>query len=228
MNKVSQILAGLNGVSFVGLDIETVVPLKGGRANEMKGRVTKRVTGTVLVAQNRGTNTYQNMVRKAIVGEMMAAFTEKLNRAAEARELVSDILPAEAYAEFAAKLEEQLAETDEDRADAAAERFTAQARKWGERIPNTPIIQHIPKGETTPRYYLDTIWLRAGAPEFFLDGQHIDEADIVGYEKPVAREGDNIQGGLKAEHQITVRSLSLDSIRGMRAGGEVYTGAFTY
>lgn len=225
--NIATILSALRGVSFIGLDQETIVPLKGGRKNPMQGRVTKRVTGsTVLIAQNKNTNTYQNMVRNAIVGELLTEFKDKLSKAAEAQTLLSNVLTLAEQNDLAAKIEAHLSDTDADRREEAEERFTVSPRKWGERIPNTPFIQHTKDGAT--KHYLDTIFLRAGTSEFFLDGNPIAEADIVGYEKPVAKESPNVQGGLKVENQIIVRSIGLDSIRAIRTGGSEYSGSFFY
>ena len=226
IHNIATVLAALRGVSFIGLDMETVVPLKGGKKNEMQGRVTKRVTGsTVLVAQNKNTNTYQNMVRNRIAGELLA---DAANKAEEGKGLLVDLLTPAELDELSAKIEAALVAGEAERKDAAEERFEVQARKWGERIPNTPIIRHVKAGEVHPNFYLDTIFLRAGKTEFFLDGQPIDEADIVGYEKPVLKEGAQIQGGLKAENQVIVRSIGLASILAIRTGGQNYAGSFYY
>jgi hypothetical protein len=226
MFNVATVLAALRGVSFIGLDMETVVPLKGGKKNEMQGRVTKRVIGsTVLVAQNKNTNTYQNMVRNRIAGELLA---EAAAKADEGKGLLMDVLSADELDELSAKIEAALIAGEAERKDEAEERFEVQARKWGERIPNTPIIRHVKNGEIHPSFYLDTIFLRAGKSEFFLDGQPIDEADIIGYEKPVLKEGAQIQGGLKAENQVIVRSIGLASILAIRTNGQNYAGDFYY
>lgn len=226
MFNIATVLAALRGVSFIGLDMETVVPLKGGKKNEMQGRVTKRVIGsTVLVAQNKNTNTYQNMVRNRIAGELLA---EAAAKADEGKGLLMDVLSADELDELSAKIEAALIAGEAERKDEAEERFEVQARKWGERIPNTPIIRHVKNGEIHPSFYLDTIFLRAGKSEFFLDGQPIDEADIIGYEKPVLKEGAQIQGGLKAENQVIVRSIGLASILAIRTNGQNYAGDFYY
>ena len=76
--NINTVLSGFRGVSFIGLDMETEVKLKGGRKNPMQGRVTKRVIGsTVLICQNKNTNTYQNMVRNRIAGELLQEATHK-------------------------------------------------------------------------------------------------------------------------------------------------------
>lgn len=224
--NIATVLAALRGVSFIGLDIETVVPLKGGKKNEMQGRVTKRVTGsTVLIAQNKNTNTYQNMVRNRIAGELLQDATAKADAG---KGMLVDILTSTELDELSAKIEAALVAGEDERKETAEERFEVSARKWGERIPNTPFIQHVKKGNVHTDYYLDTVFLNAGKSEFFLDGQPIDEADIIGYEKPVLKEGAQIQGGLKAENQIIVRSVGLSSILAIRTRGLNYAGNFYY
>lgn len=225
-HNIKDVLDKLRGVSFIGLDIETEVKLKGGRKNPMQGRVTKRVTGsTVLICQNKNTNTYQNMVRNSIAGEILADATAKAN---EGKALLLDVLTPAEIDELGAKIEAALIAGESERREEAEERFEVKARKWGERIPNSPFIQHTKAGDVHPSYYLDTIWLRAGTVEFFLDGNPIAEGDIEGYEKPVAKEGANIQGGLRAENQVTVRSIGLDSVLRVKTGGQDYVGQFFY
>jgi len=220
------VLAALRGVSFIGLDMETSVPLKGGKKNPMQGRVTKRVIGsTVLIAQNKNTNTYQNMVRNRIAGELLAEATEKADAG---KGMLVDILTPAELDELSAKIEAALEAGETERKDEAEERFEVKPRKWGERIPNSPFIQHTKAGEVHTNYYLDTIFLNAGKSEFFLDGQPIAEDDIEGYEKPVLKEGAQIQGGLKAENQVIVRSIGLASILAIRTGGKNYAGDFYY
>lgn len=225
-HNIRTVLSALRGVSFIGLDQETLVKLKGGKANPMQGRVTKRVTGsTVLIAANKNTNTYQNMVRNRIAGELLA---EAQNKAAEATGLLSDVLSTEELEKLAEQIEEALEAGADEREEAAEDRFAVKPRKWGQRIPNSPFIEHVKAGEVHPSYYLDTIFLRAGQVEYLLDGNPIAEEDIEGLVKTEAKEGDNIQGGLKAENQVIVRSLALDSIRAIRTGGTNYAGSFYY
>jgi len=226
MHNVKSVLAALRGVSFIGLDMETVVPLKGGKKNEMQGRVTKRVIGsTVLIAQNKNTNTYQNMVRNRIAGELLQAATAKAD---EGKGMLVDLLSEAELDELSAKIEAALTAGEAERKETAEERFEVSARKWGERVPNTPIIRHVKTGEVHPNFYLDTIFLNAGKTEFFLDGKPIAEDAIQGYEKPVLKEGAQIQGGLKAENQVIVRSIGLASILSIRTGGQNYAGQFFY
>lgn len=224
--NIKDVLDTLRGVSFIGLDIETLVKLKGGRKNTMQGRVTKRVTGsTVLICQNKTTNTYQNMVRNRLAGQFLA---EAVAKAEESKALLLDILSPTELAELALKIEQALEAGEDDRKDEAEAAFTVSPRKWGERIPESPFIKHTKEGDLHPNYYLDTIWLRAGEVAFFLDGNPIAEDAIEGYEKPVVKEGANVQGGLKAENQVIVRSIGLDSILSIRTAGTNYAGQFYY
>jgi hypothetical protein len=65
-----EIFSNVHGTSFVGLDTETVVKLKGGKKNEQQGRVTKKTIGSqVMVFSNTGQNGYENMVKRRLVEE---------------------------------------------------------------------------------------------------------------------------------------------------------------
>lgn len=60
----------VNGATFISINTETAVKLKGGRKNLQQGRVTKRVTGSnVMVFQNKNTNAYENMVMRRLEKE---------------------------------------------------------------------------------------------------------------------------------------------------------------
>lgn len=67
---IREIFANVQGSSFVGIDTETVVGLKGGKKNEMQGRVTKRTLGSqVMVFTNKEQNGYENMVQRRLIEE---------------------------------------------------------------------------------------------------------------------------------------------------------------
>lgn len=60
----------VNGATFIGLDTETSVTLKGGKSNPLQGRVTKvTIRSNVMVFQNKMTNAYENMVMRRLVEE---------------------------------------------------------------------------------------------------------------------------------------------------------------
>lgn len=69
-HNVNWIFANVNGNSFVGLDTETKVALRGGKKNPMLGRVNKKTTRSrVMVFQNRLSNAYDNMVKRRLEAE---------------------------------------------------------------------------------------------------------------------------------------------------------------
>jgi hypothetical protein len=70
IDQAREIFANVNGASFVGIDTETIPTLKGGRANPMQGRVTKRMAGaSVMVFQNRNSSSYGDMVQRRLQRE---------------------------------------------------------------------------------------------------------------------------------------------------------------
>ena len=92
------------------------------------------------------------------------------------------------------------------------ESFVLKPRKWGDRIPNTPFIEH--KGEM----YLDVIYHKAGKTHYLLDGQPIDKTDIIGL--PEDRVDHKQQAGLN--NQVKVRTLKMESIVAIRYNGQEY------
>jgi len=94
--------------------------------------------------------------------------------------------------------------------------FQLSPRAWGERIPETPFIQHEKDGEM--HYYLEVIFLRAGEVQYLLDGEPIAKADIVGLKETEPSE--ESQGGL--ENKVVIRSFKLASITGLRVDGHEY------
>ena len=96
----------------------------------------------------------------------------------------------------------------------APESFVLGERKWGTRVPNMPIIEHFKDGATN--YYVEVIFLRPGAVEYFLDGMPIAKADIIGMQDK--EEGE--QGGL--DNKVVIRSFKADSITEVRIDGTVF------
>ena len=63
-------VSGLNGASFIGIDTVTNVKLKGGKKNDMQGRITKVVTmSSVMIFSNKNSNGYSNMVKRRLEQE---------------------------------------------------------------------------------------------------------------------------------------------------------------
>ena len=71
MNNIHQLITeNVNGSTFISIDTETDVKLKGGKKNLCQGRVTKRTTkSNVMVFQNKSTNGYENMVKRRLSNE---------------------------------------------------------------------------------------------------------------------------------------------------------------
>lgn len=67
---LKDLMAQVNGSTFISIDTITDVKLTGGKKNPFQGRVTKRTTGsTVMVFQNKTTNAYENMVKRRLEQE---------------------------------------------------------------------------------------------------------------------------------------------------------------
>lgn len=67
---IQELMKNVNGSTFIGIDTETPVALKGGKANPYQGRVSKVVIGSsVMVFQNKTTNAYENMVNRRLAKE---------------------------------------------------------------------------------------------------------------------------------------------------------------
>jgi hypothetical protein len=98
------------------------------------------------------------------------------------------------------------------------ESFELGLRKWGERVPNLPLIRH--EKDEQVRWYLEVIFLKAGEVQYFLDNQSINKNDIIGLQE--TPEGG--QGGL--EKLVIIRSFALDSITRIRINHEEYEGPF--
>lgn len=97
------------------------------------------------------------------------------------------------------------------------ESFELGARRFGTRIPNTPIIDH--NGEL----YLECIFQKAGKSEYVYMDQLIDPANVQGL-KLDTKEGE--QGGL--DDKVIIRTFKLSSITAIRFNKEEYAGTFYY
>ena len=68
--KVKEIFKNLSGNTFIGIDTETTVTLKGGKKNPLQGKVRKVVTGAnTMVYTNEKSNAYENMVKRRLEKE---------------------------------------------------------------------------------------------------------------------------------------------------------------
>lgn len=85
--------------------------------------------------------------------------------------------------------------------------FVLGERRWGKRIPNTPMVEH--EGD----YYLQVIALKPGTTEYLLDGQPIQKSEIIGLRPTVEGE----QGGLS--RKVIIRCIRFDSIDRIAVNG---------
>lgn len=103
------------------------------------------------------------------------------------------------------------------------EDFQLSPRKWGERLPNTPVVRHTDKKTGQRKYYLEVIFLKPGVSEYFLDGQPIAKEDIEGLPEKPAASG---QGGL--EDQVQIRTFATDSLLAIRCDKQEFKAPFHY
>lgn len=151
---IPQLMDAVNGSSIINITTATTLPLSGGKANPMLGRVKKVTEGTsVMVFQNKKTNGYAAMVQR------------RLNKEGKNVE------------------------------------FTLSPRKWGTRVPDSPIVEH---GDER---YLEVIVLKTGAVHYELDGQVILPQAIQGM-KPEPEKAE--QGGL--DDKVIIKAYNFDSI----------------
>ena len=87
--------------------------------------------------------------------------------------------------------------------------FVLSPRKWGQRIPNTPFVEH------NGNYYLEVIFLHAGEVEYTLDDQPIAVEDIVGLE---LNKKEAHQGGLS--DKVIVRTFKVEGIERVTINGQ--------
>lgn len=101
------------------------------------------------------------------------------------------------------------------------ESFELKPRKWGNRIPDSPFVQHTKDGEQ--KFYLEVIFMKPGESYYMLDGQQIEKSKIEGLDTAEDKEPTG-QAGL--ENQVIIRTYSVDSIAAMRAEGYEFIGPF--
>ncbi len=90
--------------------------------------------------------------------------------------------------------------------------FELKPRTWGQRIENTPIVEH--KGN----YYLEVIFLKGGQSSYLLDGKPIKKDLIEGLK--VKKEG--FQGGLSNENKVIIRTYKVASLSRITINKQTY------
>jgi hypothetical protein len=88
------------------------------------------------------------------------------------------------------------------------ETFVLGKRAWGERVPETPFIEH------KDQLYVEVIFLKAPkCVKYFLDGVQIAKDAIVGL---ATEKEEGVQGGL--DNKVIIRSYKLSSIKEIKMG----------
>lgn len=169
-HPILNVFSSLKGTSFVTLNTSRIVELSGGKSNPLKGRITKKVSGTnVLISQDRTKSAYHEMIRRRLIAQ-----------------------------------------------GTANPDFEPSKRTWGERIKDTPIIQH------NDKFYLGCIILREGKSSYFLDGLPIAITDITG----LKHEAVTPQFGL--EKPVLYRLYSTDSITSLKFKKTLYINGIDF
>jgi hypothetical protein len=90
--------------------------------------------------------------------------------------------------------------------------FTVGPRTWGNRIKNTPFVEH--KGEM----YLEVICLKPGTSVFKRDGVVVDKSSVQG----LADDAEGaVQGGL--DNKVIIRTFKFASIKAVTINSQRYT-----
>lgn len=88
--------------------------------------------------------------------------------------------------------------------------FQLSPRVWGERIKDTPFVQH--KGEL----YVEVVFLqKPSVIKYFLDGAEIAKNLIIGLKEDKA---EGHQGGLSSDNKVIIRTYKLSSLKAIRMG----------
>lgn len=87
--------------------------------------------------------------------------------------------------------------------------FTLGKRAWGQRIDQSPFIDH------NDKKYLECIFMSPGKSTYLVDGVETNKEDIEGI--PESKENSESQGGI--DNKVVIRAYSLDSIRAVRING---------
>jgi len=81
--NLKEALEGIKGSSFVGIDMETTLKLKGGKKNPMQGKVRKVVTGAnTMVFSSTSSSNYESMVKRRMEKEGLDPDTFKVSKRA--------------------------------------------------------------------------------------------------------------------------------------------------
>lgn len=132
-------------------------------------------------------NPFQGRVTKMTKGSTVMLFTNKKSNAYESM------------------VKRRLEQEGKD-----AESFELKPRAWGNRVPETPFVEHKEKK------YLECIFIKGGESVYMVDGVEVDKDQIEGL--PENKPSEESQGGL--DNKVIIRTYAIDSIEQMRVLGE--------
>ena len=91
-----------------------------------------------------------------------------------------------------------------------AQSFALKPRAWGQRIENTPFVEHKDKK------YIECIFIKGGDSVYMVDGVEVSKDQIEGL--PDVKPSDDSQGGV--DNKVVIRTYAIDNIKKMRVLGE--------
>ncbi len=104
---------------------------------------------------------------------------------------------------------------DKETTELEVETFVPHARKWGERIQGTPLVQH--KGQI----YVEARFINSPSKtEFFCDGNLIDKTEVAQYLKEPNSNAEH--QGIQEENEVIVRDFKLSNIVAIKMMGEEF------
>jgi len=98
--------------------------------------------------------------------------------------------------------------------------FIPSIPKWGTRLPGTPLISHLKKGDTETTFYLMTRVLKSQQADYYLDGRPVYDIPILDAIRDDMRAPYSNRKHQGVEHEVIIRTFKLNSIRAITMGGE--------
>ena len=144
-------------------------------------------TVTTPVLEGGKKNPMQGQIRKVTIGSNVMVFSNKTVNA------------------YDAMVRRRLEQEGKD-----PNTFELGQRRFGERIPGTPFIEH------NGQLYLEVIFLKAGKTHFEHGVRPIERHQVVGLKE--AKEG--VQAGL--EKKVVIRTINVDNIKQITVNKEMH------
>lgn len=158
------------------------------------------ISGVISQIEGESTATIETITEVKLKGGKKNPFQGRVQkRTVNAKVLLNNGSPESSYAN---KVKEQMVSEGKD-----PDTFVLKPRAWGERIGNTPFIEH--KG----KQYIECIFISGGDSVYLVDGTETPKDEIEGLEPTDKTPAETSQGGI--EKKIVLRTFSLDSIQSL-------------